>query len=139
MVASLDQLPPAGDALYSTILPSGSASGHRGSVSFGRRPVAIVIAPPSADTRNNPAPGRTRPGAFGAKRIVPSASQPAPSVPFTIEQMVNGAPPAIEIFFNFRSAAKPTHCPPGEKNGPSAPSVPASGLLSNRSIGRKKI
>src|SRR5438034_8178429 len=113
------------------MLPPGSTSGQRGSVSFSRKPVAAAGEPPSADTRNNPAPGTTCPGADGAKMIVPSASQLAPNAPVMTVQMVNGAPPANETLFNFPFATNPIHCPSGEKNGFSVPAVPASDLLSN--------
>ncbi len=41
---------------------------------------------------------------------------------------VTVAPPVLAIFFSFPSAKNPIHCPSGEKNGYSAPSVPVSGV-----------
>jgi hypothetical protein len=40
--------------------------------------------------------------------------------------IVIGAPPSTEIFFSFPPAKNAIHFPSGEKNGLSAPSVPAS-------------
>src|ERR1039458_6923864 len=58
--------------------------------------------------------------------IVPSSPQEAPRSRPLVPHNETTAPPCRGIFFNFWPAKNPTHWPSGEKNGSTAPSVPAS-------------
>ncbi len=50
---------------------------------------------------------------------------------------VTVTPPFTETFFSLPPAKKPIHWPSGEKNGDTAPSVPAMGFASLLSSGRR--
>src|SRR5262249_1613202 len=89
-----------------------------------------VGVPPAAATFEMPA-------SF-AKKIVPSVLQLAPRPRSGgTSQMAAGGPPAIGTFLILSSVQNPIQAPSGEKNGPLAPSVPAMGVASGRSSGRK--
>ena len=67
--------------------------------------------------------------------MLSSGPQPAPRMAAAL-QRAKGAPPLRETFFSLPSAKNPSDFPSGEKNGPSAPSVPGIAVASRRSIGR---
>src|ERR1700741_5021843 len=70
-------------------------------------------------------------------RIVPSAFQvPPPLSLATPSARTAGVPPAIEIFFNFPSAAKASNWPSYDQNGLAASSVPSSTIACCASRGR---
>ena len=63
---------------------------------------------------------------LGENTIV-SSSLHAPPRLLSASASVTAAPPVTAIFLSLPPAKNPTHCPSGEKNGPSALSVPRSG------------
>ena len=69
------------------------------------------------------------------KRMSPVRVQTPPVVWLASANLVTG-PPAVATLRSWLSAKKPIQAPSGEKNGRNAPSVPASGVTSNRSSGR---
>ena len=71
------------------------------------------------------------PCASKTSMIVPSSVHRPTRLAFVALQIGSGAPPARGIFWSCPSLKKPIQRPSGEKNAPSAPSVPASGRASN--------
>jgi len=60
--------------------------------------------------------------------MLPSSPQLPPPTPGLSHNGITG-PPRTETFFSFPSAKKASHCPSGEKKGPSALSVPAISVV----------
>ena len=97
----------------------------------GALPIEVQVVsgsgvPPADGTRSSVLPSLLV-LLLGRKVMVPSSDQ-LPPRPFGASHSVTAAPPLTAIFFNFPLAKKATHCPSGEKNGPNAPSVPASAV-----------
>ena len=114
-----------------TVRPSGKIVGKRCVRSWWSVSSVVMRSgvPPLAGTRHS--------GSFppGVKMIVPSGPHAAPRG-LTASQILTGAPPSRATCFNWLAAKKPRCCPSGEKNGPSAPSVPRTNVASARSSGR---
>src|SRR5262249_27541716 len=119
--------------VMSTAFPPGRICGQRWDISpfLPSGTVKGFGVPPPAETRNRPDSRLD-----GVKMMVSSGPQLAPRLTEALHR-VKGAPPLTETFFSLPSAKNPTHCPSGEKNGVSAPSVPWIGVASKRSRERK--
>src|SRR5215470_11364011 len=94
-------------------LPSGRNIGHRWLVSplAWSTSVKDRVAPPDADTRDNP-PIR----ALGENMITSSLFQ-APPRPAGAWQIARTVPVASSSFFNWLSAKNPIHFPSGDQKG----------------------
>src|SRR5450759_2902253 len=109
-------------AVNSTALPPGRICGQRWVNSPLCKSVTGVGGPPADGIRDRPPPMPS------AAMMLPSSPQlPPPLLPLASHKVI-AEPPSTEIFCNFPTEKKATHCPSGEKKGADAPCVPKSSV-----------